>query len=199
MKKIIEILFRLLSKDYEMDANTREVCRYGLDIFLYTLVSTLGLLAIGAIFRRMIGSIIYIILFYINQTFGGGYHATSHGRCFLAMALPLTLCIFLSYTRFPQWFLTLILVIAGTTLFIFPLRLHKNKKHLAIYTNLLVFRYRCILTIEVLLGFVLIHLYGSTLITTMYVLSAIVSAISRVIGILQDRHAKSNGSFLGCE
>lgn len=49
MKKIIEILFRLLSKDYEMDANTREVCRYGLDIFLYTLVSTFGLLAIGAI------------------------------------------------------------------------------------------------------------------------------------------------------
>lgn len=49
MKKIIEILFRLLSKDYEMDANTQEVCRYSLDIFLYTLVSTLGLLAIGAI------------------------------------------------------------------------------------------------------------------------------------------------------
>ena len=77
MKKTVEILFRLLSKDYEMDANTQEVCQYGLDIFLYTLVSTLGLLAIGAIFHCMIGSIIYIILFYINQTFGGGYHATS--------------------------------------------------------------------------------------------------------------------------
>ena len=49
MKKTVEILFRLLSKDYEMDANTQEVCRYSLDIFLYTLVSTLGLLAIGAI------------------------------------------------------------------------------------------------------------------------------------------------------
>ena len=67
MKKIIEILFRLLSKDYEMDANTQEVCRYGLDIFLYTLVSTFGLLAIGAIFRRMIGSIIYIILFILTK------------------------------------------------------------------------------------------------------------------------------------
>lgn len=63
MKKTVEILFRLLSKDYEMDANTQEVCRYGLDIFLYTLVSTLGLLAIGAIFRCIIGSIIYITLF----------------------------------------------------------------------------------------------------------------------------------------
>ena len=115
------------------------------------------------------------------------------------MSLPLTLCVFLSYIKFPQWFLTLILVIAGTTLFIFPLRLHKNKKYLAIYTDFLVFRYRCILIIEVLLGSVLIYLFGSTLIPTMYVLSAIVSAISRVIGILQDRHAKSNGSFLGCE
>lgn len=129
-------------------------------IFFYTLVSTLGLLAIGAIFRCIIGSIIYIILFYINQTFGGGYHATSHGKCFLAMALPLTLCILLSYIRFPQWFLTLIVAISGATLFIYPLRLHKNKKYLAIYTNFLVFRYRCILIIEVLLGFVLIHLYG---------------------------------------
>ncbi len=35
MKKTVEILFRLLSKDYEMDANTQEVCRYGLDIFLH--------------------------------------------------------------------------------------------------------------------------------------------------------------------
>lgn len=129
-------------------------------IFFYTLVSTLGLLAIGAIFRCIIGSIIYIILFYINQTFGGGYHTTSHGKCFLAMALPLTLCILLSYIRFPQWFLTLIVAISGATLFIYPLRLHKNKKYLAIYTNFLVFRYRCILIIEVLLGFVLIHLYG---------------------------------------
>lgn len=33
MKKTVEILFRLLSKDYEMDANTQEVCQYGLDIF----------------------------------------------------------------------------------------------------------------------------------------------------------------------
>lgn len=50
----------------------REVYIYGCDIALYTLFSTLGLLALGAALGRLRETALCVGIFYMNQSFGGG-------------------------------------------------------------------------------------------------------------------------------
>ena len=78
MQQISKLIFRYLSRGTRMDEDAQAVCLYGIDIFLYTLISSIGLLLIGTLAHRFFEAAIWITLYYLNQTFGGGYHATSH-------------------------------------------------------------------------------------------------------------------------
>lgn len=60
--------------------HNRSTYVYGLDIFLYTILSTVGLLLIGYVSHHFYESVLLIILFYTNQTYGGGFHASSHTK-----------------------------------------------------------------------------------------------------------------------
>ena len=62
----------------------REVCEYGFAITICTIASTLGLLL-----GQFLGGAVLIALFYTCQSSGGGYHASTHLRCFLTMCAGL--------------------------------------------------------------------------------------------------------------
>ena len=68
-----------------LDPEQREVAAYGFDLLIYTLLSTLGLLLAGAVLGRGVQAALIVGLFYLNQTFGGGFHARTHLRCFATM------------------------------------------------------------------------------------------------------------------
>lgn len=81
------------------DDDLRLLCIYGCEVWLYTVLSTLGLLMIGLLTNSVLETIIIITIFYLCQTNGGGFHATTHLRCFLTMTLGLL--IGLMFVRLP--------------------------------------------------------------------------------------------------
>lgn len=48
MQQMSKLIFQYLSRGISMDEDAQAVCLYGIDIFLYTLISTMSLLLIGA-------------------------------------------------------------------------------------------------------------------------------------------------------
>ena len=186
MQQIGKLIFRYLSRGTRMDEDAQAVCLYGIDIFLYTLISSISLLLIGTLAHRFFETAIWITLYYLNQTFGGGYHATSHLKCFITMAVSLATCLLLLTVAIPLYLQILLLVVSSMLLFLFPLRLHENKRHLAKHSRFFVIRYRCILLLEFCIAiFLLLALPGQY--AEMCMLGVATSAISRIVGIVQDK------------
>ena len=186
MQQIGKLIFRYLSRGTRMDEDAQAVCLYGIDIFLYTLISSISLLLIGTLAHRFFETAIWITLYYLNQTFGGGYHATSHLKCFITMAVSLAACLLLLTVAIPLYLQILLLVVSSMLLFLFPLRLHENKRYLAKHSRFFVIRYRCILLLEFCIAiFLLLALPGQY--AEMCMLGVATSAISRIVGIVQDK------------
>ena len=94
----------------------REVYEYGFAITICTIASTLGLLL-----GQFLGGAVLIALFYTCQSSGGGYHASTHLRCFLTMCAGLLAGLGFSLLPCPLWALAVLAV---------PLTLHLNKLYL---------------------------------------------------------------------
>ena len=186
MQQMSKLIFRYLSRGTSMDEDAQAVCLYGIDIFLYTLISTMGLLLIGALAHRFFEAVIWITLYYLNQTFGGGYHATSHLKCFITMVIFLATCLLLLTVAIPLYLQILLLIVSSMLLFLFPLRLHENKRYLAKHSRFFVIRYRCILLLEFCIV-ILLLLVSPGQYAEMCMLGVATSAISRIVGIIQDK------------
>lgn len=59
------------------NADQRIICIYGCELWLYTILSTLGLLLLGAALQSLGETVIIVSIFYICQSTGGGFHASS--------------------------------------------------------------------------------------------------------------------------
>ena len=119
-----------LDKRNAIRPQDREVYIYGCDLALYTVFSTLGLIAIGFICSRLWETVICVCIFYLNQSVGGGYHATTHMRCFLTMVAGLVFFILLFPSPFPNAVVISFGYLSLAVLYCIPLVLHKNKEHL---------------------------------------------------------------------
>lgn len=60
-----------------------DVFIYGLDLILFTGLTKVALLLFGCFVGRLPQTLIYTCSFSILQAFGGGYHASTHARCFI--------------------------------------------------------------------------------------------------------------------
>lgn len=65
----------------------RPVVIYGLDMLIYTLISFAVLVTFGALSNMAVQTVVWIGVQFPIQTFGGGYHATSHARCLALMGI----------------------------------------------------------------------------------------------------------------
>ncbi len=114
------------------DDQERAILEYGCELCLYTVFSTLGLLLIGTILGCLLETIVMITVFYLCQSNGGGYHATTHKRCFLTMTIGLLVGILLIYSAISSVVAVTVLLSSTTFLLIFSLNLHPNKRYLLI-------------------------------------------------------------------
>lgn len=184
MRQISEYIVRLFEKRGVIcaSAEEREVYIYGFDIAIYTFLSTLGLFFIGWMAGRPIETTLLIFLYYINQSFGGGFHASSHLMCFLTMVLGELL--FLASFLLPYSLLTCIGISVISLLFMWmhPLVLHPNKSYLKKKAPQLIKHSRQILLVEIalLIGFILLNV---PVIMQTISLTLLLSAISRSIPI----------------
>jgi len=186
MRQISEYIVKLFEKRGVIcaSAEEREVYIYGFDIAIYTFLSTLGLFFIGWMAGRPIETTLLIFLYYINQSFGGGFHASSHLMCFLTMVLGELL--FLVSFLLPYSLLACIGISVISLLFMWmhPLVLHPNKSYLRKKASQLIKRSRQILLVEIALLIVFILLNVPVIMQTIS-LTLLLSAISRSVPIFK--------------
>lgn len=163
--------------------HNRSTYVYGLDIFLYTILSTVGLLLIGYVSHHFYESVLLIILFYTNQTYGGGFHASSHTKCFLTMTLGLGVYLLSFLIKVPPFVSVLIAALSFLFLYVHPLVLHKNKSFLASKSKLLVQKSRCILSLEMML-FITLLLFKNEYYLQIFSIALLLCALSRKTSIL---------------
>ena len=181
MRQISEYIVKLFEKRGVIcaSAEEREVYIYGFDIAIYTFLSTLGLFFIGWMAGRPIETTLLIFVYYINQSFGGGFHASSHLMCFLTMVLGELL--FLISFLLPYSLLACIGISVISLLFMWlhPLVLHPNKSYLKKKAPQLIKHSRQIL-LALLIGFILLNV---PVIMQTISLTLLLSAISRSVPI----------------
>ena len=186
MRQISEYIVKLFEKRGVIcaSAEEREVYIYGFDIAIYTFLSTLGLFFIGWMAGRPIETTLLTFLYYINQSFGGGFHASSHLMCFLTMVLGELL--FLVSFLLPYSLLACIGISVISLLFMWmhPLVLHPNKSYLRKKASQLIKRSRQILLVEIALLIVFILLNVPVIMQTIS-LTLLLSAISRSVPIFK--------------
>lgn len=170
-----------------LKSKNREVYVYGVDLAIYTILSTLGLLLIGWIGGYPIESTILIALYYALQSTGGGFHASTHLKCFISMAVGMILFLFsLHFHHFLPLYLGLALI-SSILLWYYPLILHPNKRHLAQRAQKCVFRSRCItLSCIALLLLSLLSKFQNSIIQT-FSFALICGAISRATARIQHK------------
>ena len=170
-----------------LKSKNREVYVYGVDLAVYTILSTLGLLLIGWIGGYPIVSTILIALYYALQSTGGGFHASTHLRCFISMAVGMILFLFsLRFYHFLPLYLGLALI-ASILLWRYPLILHPNKRHLAQRAQKCVIRSRCITLSCIVLLLISILFKFSNSITQTFAFALICGAVSRAAARIQHK------------
>ncbi|MGM9602290.1 MAG: accessory gene regulator B family protein [Faecousia sp.] len=185
IRRFSESIVAFLDRRGALKHSSKEVYVYGFDIAIYTYLSTLGLFFIGWIGGYPIQTILLIALYYSNQSLGGGYHASTHMRCFLTMALGMMF--FLFYMSLPYSYAAQVSIAAFSLLILWeiPLVLHPNKKHLYKKSTELIERSRhfVLIQISIYVFFSIFHRQQS-IICTLSIAYAL-SAISRIIARIQ--------------
>ncbi len=166
----------------------RDIYVYGFDIALYTLFSTLGLILIGALCGLFFEACFLIVVYYLNQSLGGGYHANSHSLCFLTMVIGIVTSFFLLTLPYPTYAQIIVTVISIVLLWQFPLVLHPNKAYLVKQAPQFVKRSRTLIAIEgcFALGLFIVPHPFQTL-TPVFSIALFFSALSRMVAVTQHR------------
>lgn len=130
IKRLSTFLTDYLIRKEIVSSEQRDVYLYGFDITIYTIISTVGLVGIGIILGQFWNSLYMITTLYVCQTHGGGYHANSHLRCFLTMAVGISAGLSVQFFHIPDPIPIVILGCSLLLLLLFPLVLHPNKQYL---------------------------------------------------------------------
>ncbi len=116
------------------DENRLAICAYGLELAVFTFLSTSCLFLIGFLSGHLLDTVLIVSVFYTLQTAGGGYHADSHIKCLMTMISGLAV----SLALLPGISCSGAKCILLLYLWSRPLSLHKNKEHLRYEKNRLV-------------------------------------------------------------
>ena len=178
MKKIAMVITRQLCAGLNISTEQYDACQYGIETLLHTIVSTAGLLSIGICFHMFPETLIIVLVFYINQTLGGGFHASSHLKCFTTMSLFLIFG--LCSCMLPQILqLDICLsIVSAIILYRIPLVLHTNKQYLIEKNTFFVRRSR--ITIGLWVCIVMVCIATQSIFFRAFTIGLVLSAVSRI-------------------
>ena len=182
MTPIQKLTEHLILKEY-IPSEDREIYEYGFDILIYTVWSTLALLLIGLVLRQFWNTAIIVLGFYTFQSFGGGYHADSHLKCFLTMTCGLLTG--LSFVFLQEQFACLLIILGISTivLLMIPLTIHPNKSFLEPKRKPLSIR-SVIVTLSTLILTILVSIFFDRFLCA-FSAAFFLAAISRIVGKLK--------------
>lgn len=131
MKNISESIARTLGNQGIISGEDVDNCRYGLDVFISSVLEIISILIISAAVGNFVETILFFVAFVPLRVYAGGYHADTKLRCYLV-----SLCVYAVFTIImnflPKEFyfvvnLTVTLISVILTLVSAPV-IHKNKK-----------------------------------------------------------------------
>jgi accessory gene regulator B len=185
--RISEKIVMMLDQRGALKHSSKDVYVYGFDIAIYTYLSTLALFLIGWIGGYPLETILMISLYYSNQSLGGGYHASTHMRCFLTMVIGMFVFLFLMMSSYITPYQLILAMCSCLILWQFPLVLHPNKKYLLRKADRFIMRSRYFVLIQVFLFIASIILHFPQSITQTFSLAFAFSALSRIIAAIQHK------------
>lgn len=179
-RKIVDYL----EKKEVIPSEDRQIYAYGVDAALYTFISTTGLLLIGLLSGSLWETMMIIATFYTNQSLGGGFHATTHWRCFLTMTVGLGCSLCVLRLSFP---VALSFALGCALLLLMlrhPLVLHPNKAYLEKKRGSLVKRSQRALVIQLAI-LLCLTVAGCAKLCQTFAIALFCSAISRSVVALK--------------
>jgi len=78
-----------------IDKSDEDIYVYGLDLLIFTILNIVAIIITSVFINKLIESIILLAVIIPLQSYGGGYHAKTHLRCFLAMYIGWWVVIFI--------------------------------------------------------------------------------------------------------
>ena len=164
-----------------------DVYLYGCDSIIYTFISTLGLIIISGLSGHFLQGCICILFFYLNQSVGGGFHANAHWKCFAIMAAGLIMGFGIMELTEGHSLLLFTGLPSLAVLFLKPLVLHPYLDHLKASSSVLIRRSRKITCFETGV-YILLFLLGSKQTLSVFSVTMLLCAISRIAGWLTYFH-----------
>lgn len=70
-----------LVNNNSIDNDDNEICSYGLEVIISSLINLVIVLLLGFIFGKFIQTVVFVLCYCSIRQFAGGYHAKSHGKC----------------------------------------------------------------------------------------------------------------------
>ena len=177
LSKISDLIKNKLQKYVPDEKRMQSALAFGINMALYTIVSTAGLLLISLAMGSFIQGVIIIAICYLNQTIGGGYHANTHMKCFLSMSFFLIVGILFCKLNVPNIAMCCMGMLSGIILLVYPVVLHPNRAFLKYRLPHFTKRSRYLTCLELLL----VVFLGSLRFRHFdaYVIAMILSAVSR--------------------
>ncbi len=98
IKKTAEFFLKHFHISEKMEKEKLEICQYGMEIILATLVNIGSVLLIGLLWGRLMESIIFLAGFAVIRRQTGGYHAGSYFTCNLSLILCYSILLSIYHT-----------------------------------------------------------------------------------------------------
>lgn len=95
-------LVRLFCEQKVVDESKADAYVYGYELLISSVVSVLLVILVSAVCGDVRYSLSFLIGFIPQRIYIGGYHATSHTRCYLAFTGLALICILLSKSNCSQ-------------------------------------------------------------------------------------------------
>lgn len=85
MYVIAEILSKTLEKQGVINKEETDICRYGLELALLSVLEFTSILLIAIFARNFIHTMVFFVSFIPLRLYAGGYHANTRLRCYLIL------------------------------------------------------------------------------------------------------------------
>lgn len=89
----------------------KEIYRYGLEVLISNVISSLAILALGILFFDIFSTVVFLLIFILLRSYCGGYHADTYLKCFITTNITYLLtmgCVYL----FPVNLFTVVLTMS---------------------------------------------------------------------------------------
>lgn len=118
-----------LKKNDIVDDETSQVCQYGFEIIISTIIGFLIVIVIGMCFKDILSSLLFYTIFVGVRLSTGGYHATTHFRCKLLLCICCLFVVIMANLFLNYYNIWLHAIVVSTyllTVFVFSPIAHKN-------------------------------------------------------------------------